>query len=216
VNVYERVHAVLSDLPAIGKDSTAPTAMGGYKFRGIEAITGELKPLLAKHGVIMVPTVTERVESERKTSGGKALYCVDLKVRFTFYGVDNDENKNFEMQTRTTSFDAEVWGQGTDSGDKATQKAMTSAFKSMLAITFCISDSENDAERHDVPDSMPHGEKAPAAKAERIVALATDIESFGNDDFREWVADEFKSPWTEGDCDDIEAALAPYKQVAAK
>lgn len=153
-SVFERVHAVLRDLPAIGKNSQAPGAMGGYNFRGIEDITAALKPLLAKHGVFMVPTVKERQESVRQTQGGRSLYVVDLLVRFTFCSALGGDPDGFDYRPGA-SFASEVWGQGSDSGDKAVQKAMTSAFKTMLSITFCISDSEYDAERHEVPDSEP-------------------------------------------------------------
>lgn len=159
-SIYERVHAILSELPAIGKNSQAPGAMGGYKFRGIEDITAALKPLLAKHGVFMVPTVVNRVDTERQTANGKALYVVDLLVRFTFYDIAGHDRF-------PGGFNAEVWGQGSDSGDKATQKAMTSAFKTMLGITFCISDAENDAERHEVPETEPRRTTHPASASKR-------------------------------------------------
>lgn len=188
-SVFERVHAVLSELPAIGKDQRAPQAMGGYAFRGIEDITAALKPLLAKHGVFMVPTVVERRDETRSTSGGKALYVADVLVRFTFHAGGD------------TSFSAEVWGQGTDSGDKAVQKAMTSAFKTMLSITFCISDSEYDAERHDVPDTTP-----PPASPDRVSRLADEVKKAGIGD---WVKEQsFVWPWTSEACDAIEAKLA--------
>lgn len=152
-NVFRAVQRVLGDMPAIGKNSNAPQNMGGYAFRSIEDITAALKPLLAKHGVVMVPTVIERRDNERPVGNNKTMHVVDLHVRFTFYGADG------------STFDATMWGQGTDMGDKSPQKAVTSAFKSMLAVTFCISDSESDAEGHDVPDTerAPEPEDAWAA-----------------------------------------------------
>ncbi len=161
LSVYERVLAVLADMPAIEKDQQAPGNMGGYRFRGIEQITAALKPLLAKHGVFMVPTVITRETEARTTKSGGSLYVVDLLIRFTFHGPAGD------------TFCAEVWGEGTDSGDKATQKAVTSAFKSMLGVTFCISDSETDAERHDVPDTGPAPE---VVTREQVAALVNRLE----------------------------------------
>jgi hypothetical protein len=69
------------------------------------------------------------------------MFVVDVHVEFSFYGPAGD------------SVTASAWGQGTDMGDKSPQKAYTSAFKSMLAQTFCIADSATDSERHDVPDT---------------------------------------------------------------
>jgi hypothetical protein len=139
--VAERIHDVIRELPAIGKDSEAPSNMGGYKFRGIEAITAALKPLLGRHGVMMVPKVLERIPSERTVGTNKTMWVVDLLIEFTFTGALGDE------------LVATMWGQGTDMGDKATQKAVTSAFKSMLAVVFCIADAGTDAEEHDVPET---------------------------------------------------------------
>src|SRR5687768_2930833 len=116
---------VLAELPAIGKNSQAPANMGGYSFRGIEDILAALKPALAKHGVVCLPSVLERIESTRTIGQNRVMYVVDLHVEWRFLGPAGD------------SLPADAWGQGTDMGDKATQKAMTSAFKSMLMQTFC-------------------------------------------------------------------------------
>lgn len=132
---------VLGALPPIGKDDKAPANMGGYSFRGIESITSALKPLLAKHGVFCVPKTIDRIGSQRSVGQSKTMFVVDVLVEFTFYGPSGD------------SITCSTWGEGTDMGDKATQKAYTSSFKSMLAQVFCIADSATDSERHEVPDA---------------------------------------------------------------
>lgn len=132
---------VLADVPAVGKNSQAPSNMGGYAFRGIEDVLAALKPAMARHGVFCIPDVIERLPTERPLGSGKVMFVVDLCIRWTFYGPAGD--------TLTST----CWGQGTDMGDKATQKAMTSAFKSMLMQTFVIGDAASDAEAHEVPDT---------------------------------------------------------------
>ncbi len=132
---------VLADVPAVGKNSQAPSNMGGYAFRGIEDVLAALKPAMARHGVFCIPDVIERLPTERTLQGGKVMFVVDLCIRWTFHGPAGD--------TLTST----CWGQGTDMGDKATQKAMTSGFKTMLCQTFCIGDAASDAEAHDVPDT---------------------------------------------------------------
>lgn len=186
---HEALRRVLSDLPAIAKDGTAPGSMGGYKFRRVEDITAALKPLFAKHGVLCLPSVTQRIETERATAKGGIMYCVDLEICFRFVGPKGDE--------LTTN----VWGQGTDSGDKATQKAVTSAFKTMLSVVFCISDSELDAEAHDVPETHRPQAPAPAPK-ERIDLIREQVVAA---DLTEWVKDQgFPWPWTPAACAAIE------------
>lgn len=188
--IYEAVTRILADLPAITKNGTAPGNMGGYKFRRVEDITAALKPLFAKHGVLCVPDVLERVESQRATAKGGVMFCVDLKIEFRFIGPKGDN-------LATT-----VWGQGTDSGDKATQKAVTSAFKTMLSVVFCISDSEMDAEAHDVPETA---RRVPAPK-DRIEACKTLILER---DLTDWIkAQGYEWPWSDEECGWIELYAA--------
>lgn len=143
-----QIHAlmaeVLAELPAIGKHGQAPAAMGGYAFRGIEDVLNALNPILSAKRLYFTPECLERIETLRQTNNGKALYVVNLHMRYTFWAPD------------ATFVQAETWGEGSDSGDKATQKALTAAMKYMLFEVFCINTSDqaaNDAERHDVPES---------------------------------------------------------------
>ena len=166
--VHEAVASILADLGPIAKDGVAPGNMGGYKFRRVEDITAALKPLFAKYGVLCLPNVMQRVESQRATAKGGVMFCVDLEICFRFVGPQGDE------------LAANVWGQGTDSGDKATQKAVTSAFKTMLSVVFCISDSESDAEAHDVPETALR-RPAPKARIERCKQLILEC------DLTDWI-----------------------------
>lgn len=187
--IHEALAAVLDSLGPIAKDGTAPGNMGGYKFRRVEDITAALKPLFAKHGVLCLPSVMSRIESQRTTGKGGILYCVDLEICFRFVGPQGDE-----LATN-------VWGQGTDSGDKATQKAVTSAFKTMLSVVFCISDSESDAEAHDVPETVQPPRRVPAPKdqVEACKQLILDR------DLTDWIkAQGYEWPWTAEECGFIE------------
>ena len=126
--VYERMLAILGELPAIGK--TTRNEQQKFMYRSHDDVLNALNPLLAKYGVFVVPHVLDRQIGERTTSRGGTLYEVNLHVKFTFFGAAGD------------SFMASTWGEGTDSGDKSTNKAMTMAFKNVLAIAFAISTEE--------------------------------------------------------------------------
>lgn len=194
--IHEALSAIVADLGAIPKNGEAPTNMGGYKFRRVEDITGALKPLFAKHGVLCLPNVMQRIATERATRSGGVMFCVDLEICFRFVGPEGDE------------LAANVWGQGTDSGDKATQKAVTSAFKTMLSVVFCISDSESDAEAHDVPETVQ-----PPAEPPRVVASKDRIDSLvdrvASANLADWVREQgFEWPWSPEACDTIDAKLA--------
>lgn len=126
--IYERMVSIIEELPAIGKNQRNQEQ--NFMFRGYDDVMNALNPLLAKHGVFVVPDVIERVTGERRTARDKTMYEVNLHVRFTFFGAGGD------------SFVASGWGEGTDMGDKATNKAMTGAFKYVLFQTFAIATAE--------------------------------------------------------------------------
>jgi len=127
-SIHKRMIAILGELPAIGKDTRNPQQ--GFMYRSHDDVLNALNPLLAKHGVYVIPSVHERIAAERTTDKGKTMYEVNLLVHFTFYGAECDE------------VTASAWGEGTDMGDKATNKAMTMAFKNVLAQSFAVSTSE--------------------------------------------------------------------------
>jgi hypothetical protein len=128
--IHERLGRILAELPAIGKDTR--NADQGFMFRSHDTVLNELNPLLGKYGVIVVPEVLERIPGERMVGrdGGKTMYETNLRIQFTFYGPLGD------------SVVASAWGEGTDMGDKSTSKAITMAFKSVLAIVLAVSTAE--------------------------------------------------------------------------
>lgn len=146
--VMQALARVIADMPAIGK--TEENKEQGYKFRGIESMTAAAGPLLGRHGVVIVPQVRERIYEERTTRNNRPMYVVHLRVRFRIYGPAGDH------------VTAEAWGEGTDMGDKATNKAMTGAFKYMLGQLLVIGDSASDADHHDPPEAKGKHEDAAA------------------------------------------------------
>ncbi len=128
-SVHQRIVAVMAEMPALGK--TRRNEQQNFMYRGHDDVMNALTPLLAKHGVHVVPDVVERIVGERQTRSGGTMYEVNLHVRFRFYGASGD------------FVEASGWGEGTDSGDKATNKAMTMAFKYVLAQVFALSTEES-------------------------------------------------------------------------
>lgn len=143
-SIHVLVSRVLGELPAIGK--TAWNEQQKFHFRGIDAVLNALNPLLAKYGVTPVPhKVLERVPGQRQTRSGNVMYEVNLLVQFHLYGPRGD------------FIEAEAWGEGTDSGDKATSKAHTAAQKAMLIQVFNVStqeQTEDEPDRHS-PEEIP-------------------------------------------------------------
>lgn len=127
--IHERIAAIVRALPAIGKGQR--NTQQNFMYRGHDDVMNELNPLLSKYQVFFAPTVLERVTAQRTTSKGNVLYEVNLHVQYAFFGPRGD----FIL--------ASAWGEGTDSGDKSTNKAMTMALKNVVAQVFAVSTEEN-------------------------------------------------------------------------
>lgn len=140
--IYSAMVEIIGDLPAIGKGQRNEAQ--SFDFRGIDDILVALKPLLARYRVFYVPRVLDRIEAVRTTRSGSALYVVSLHVEFTFYADDG------------SSVVASAWGEGSDSGDKATPKAHTGAQKSALNAVLSIATREDDPDRHSPEESNPY------------------------------------------------------------
>ena len=132
LSIYQAIGEIINELGGIGK--TGLNKDQGYNFRGIDAILVELHPLLAKYGVFFAPQVVERIYEERVSSKGNIGHCAHLRVTFYVYGPTGD------------SISVTTWGEGLDYSDKATNKAMTAAFKYALFQLFAICDPTEDAD----------------------------------------------------------------------
>ena len=146
-NIYECMGAIMRDMTAIGKDSTNQAQ--GFKYRSIDSVYNALQPLLAKHGVFTVPEVLEKSRDERTNNKGTVLAFTCLRMKYTFYAPDG------------SSVSCVVEGEGMDSGDKSSNKAMAVAHKYALLQTFCVPTEEQkdpDAEVHEIAPN-PRREK---------------------------------------------------------
>lgn len=141
MNIYQSITKILEEVPAIGKKQKNTTQ--NFMFRGIDDVMNTFQPLLAKHKVFMVPQVLEQIREERQTSKGGTLIYSICKIKYTFYAEDG------------SSIEAIVIGEGMDSGDKATNKAMAIAMKYAMFQVFCIPTEEM---------KDPDGETPPASK----------------------------------------------------
>lgn len=139
MNIFESISAVMAEVGAVGKNSK--NNQQNFMYRGVDAVMNALSPALTKCKVFVVPEVLEQTREERTTAKGALLIYSICKIKFTFYAEDG------------TSISATVIGEGMDSGDKATNKAMSIAFKYACFQVFCIPTEEMvdpDAECHEV------------------------------------------------------------------
>lgn len=135
--IYSAIVDAMGQINAIAKGRS--NSMQNFKYRGIDDVMNELHPILAKCGIFIVPTVLEEQRAEGKTSKGGVIYFTRLKIKFTFYAKDG------------SFFESVVIGEAMDSGDKASNKALSIGLKYALLQVFCIP-TEDDKD----PDSTSY------------------------------------------------------------
>ena len=147
-NIHQAITAIMSEGYTITKDKR--NQKQGFMYRGIDDVMNTFQPLLAKHHVFAVPEVLKCERQERTMykdgkPSGILLYSM-LTMRYTFYAEDG------------SSVSAVVIGEGMDSGDKASNKAMSVAMKYAMFQVFCIPTEEMvdpDAETPPASKSKP-------------------------------------------------------------
>jgi hypothetical protein len=177
VKVYEKIAAVIADLSKVGISKGSRNQSQGSQFRGIDAVYGALSPLLAKHGLCILPRVMDRSVSEQTSKSGSVLFYTVLKVEFDFVAAE-DGSKHTVCTI----------GEAMDSGDKSSNKAMSAAYKYACLQAFCIpTEGDNDA------DGTTHEVVRPDTKlvnqySERLKKAIND----SNDNMLREVMDEVK------------------------
>ncbi len=175
--VYKAISAVAGELSEQGiKKERKQGSQVTYAFRGIDAVYNALAPALVKHGLLILPRCTERTLCERVSKSGGALFYITVRAEFDFVSVEDGS-----IHTVVT------YGEAMDSGDKATNKAMSIAYKYAAFQAFCIPTEETAAD----PDAEIH-HPAPM-NADQILADFTSqaslCQSFGE------LQSIYKSAW---------------------
>lgn len=141
-NIFETINAVMEEIGAVGKNSRNEKQK--YMYRGVDDVMNALNPAFTKHKLFMVPEVVSQKREERQTANEKNLIHSVLSVKYTFYAEDG------------SSIYTIVPGEGMDSGDKASNKAMSAAFKYACFQVFCIATEEmKDPDAETPPPSTP-------------------------------------------------------------
>lgn len=154
MNIYEAIADIMKEGYAISKSKR--NQQQGFMYRGIDDVMNTFQPLMAERGIFLVPEVISAEREERQTTkGGNLIYSV-LTVKYTFYASDG------------SSVSATVIGEGMDSGDKASNKAMAVAMKYAMFQVFCIPTEEmQDPDAETPPPNTPNKtEPKPEAKPE--------------------------------------------------
>lgn len=142
--------SVMEAVGAVRKRDT--NSQQGFNFRGIDAVVNAVSPALREQGVVVLPKVLDVRASTVEVGQKRTLMGhVSVTVRYRFVGPDGDH------------LDCVTVGEAMDSGDKATAKAMSVAFRTALLQSLALPTDEPD------PDSQTY-ERAGAKTADELAA----------------------------------------------
>lgn len=136
MKVYQAINKVQSALSKSGITKDKRNQQQGYSFRGIDDVYNALAPLLAEHWLCILPRVLSRHCDERVTAKGGAIFYVTVEAEFDF--VCAEDGSKHTVKT---------FGEAMDSADKATNKAMSAAYKYAAFQAFAIpTEGDHDAD----------------------------------------------------------------------
>ena len=154
--IYQLFAEVKRKVGPVGKDSH--NKQQNFNYRGVDAVVNAVAAALDEYGVITIPILQEIEASTVEVGNNRSVMGhVAVKVTYRFAGPAGDH------------FDATVPGEAMDSGDKATAKAMSVAYRIALLQTLNLPTGDPD------PDSQSYERSARSASQ----AAA---ETFGNPD----------------------------------
>jgi hypothetical protein len=140
--VYGAIEGVMADIAKAGVGKNATNTQQNFKYRSVDDVMDALSPLLAKHHLLILPSVMEHKLTERMTANQKPVLHALLKLTYTFVcPIDG-----------STLVVGPIYGESMDSGDKATNKAMATGYKYLCTQTFCIpfTGDDPDAQTHEI------------------------------------------------------------------
>ena len=166
--IYKKMSEVMKDVGAVGKDQK--NTQQGFKFRGIDQFVNALYPALTKHAVFMSPRCVMEAHELKEVvrSSGKSGIDkhVTIYMEYDFFAEDG---------SKVTI--GPIPAEGLDSGDKATNKALSAALKYALIQTFSIptedmAEADLDSPEIGAKPVMRSIVKEIAAKVEEVPAAA--------------------------------------------
>lgn len=141
LTIIQRLAAIRAECDGIGKQDIQMEKDGKrwtIKGHTVEAVLSEIRPLFVKHGVSILPNLSERTYSGNR--------C-DVLIDWEFACLDDPADLKVIR-----------WGgAGTDNGDKAYAKACTNSAKELLKKTFLVTDRDDAREEEEKVEHRADG-----------------------------------------------------------
>lgn len=169
MSVYKAISAVMAELSKEGISKNNKNQQQGYSFRGIDNVYNALAPILSKNGLVILPRVLKREVAERVTAKGGVLFYVVVNVEFDLVCAEDGSKHTIA-----------TIGEAMDSADKATNKAMSAAYKYACIQAFCIpteGDNDADATTHEVVTEYEKANATEIASIRQALVIAGKTES---------------------------------------
>jgi hypothetical protein len=149
-SIFAALAAAKAAVTAVGKAER--NTQQNYNFRGIDAVVNAAAPELDKQGVITAPML-QKIEYSTVEVGQKRtpMAHVRVEVLYRFHGPAGDH------------LDVIVPGESMDSGDKATAKAMSVAYRIALLQALNLPTSDPDPDTQSYERSPAQARQADAA-----------------------------------------------------
>jgi hypothetical protein len=147
MEVYKAINKVQAKLSEVGIAKDSKNEAQKFMFRSIDQIYNTISGLVAEAQLCILPRMIARTVEERTNKSGTALFYVTVEAEFDL--VSAADGSKHTVKT---------FGEAMDSGDKATNKAMSAAYKYACIQTFCIpteGDNDADATTHEVQKKQP-------------------------------------------------------------
>lgn len=160
--VFAAINAIQADLAKEGISKERTNREQGYQFRGIDDVYNALSPLLSKHKLCILPRVLNRTCEQRPTRNGGISYSVVIEMDFDF--ICSVDGSRHIMTT---------YGEAMDTGDKATNKAISQAYKNCALMAFAIpteGDNDPDLHTHEVVQPQAQQQRPPAQQTRQASA----------------------------------------------
>lgn len=173
--IYKKMAQVMADVKSVGKNQK--NTAQGFKFRGIDDMINAFYPALVRHGVFMTPRATNYTQDLKDVTRGSGKAGVDkhvsIMMEYDFYAEDG---------SKVTV--GPVPAEGLDSGDKATNKALSAALKYALIQTFSIPTedmAEADLETPEIGSSVGKDNPSPGPGKPEELKVAAKLAPQGSD-----------------------------------